>query len=236
MLAARLQPTESKLRSIENHASGPLRKTAVKPCNSTQLPGRQPQERVTDDRERALLQRIGMQDREALRELHLLYYGRLARFLRRVTRRLALVDEVINDTFAIVWRKAGGFRGDSLVSTWIIGIAYRRGLSVLRAECRAEALMVAPMIEDQQPATVTEEWSDTSDLLARAMQCLSPEHRAVILLAYYLGHSCEEIAAIMRCPANTVRTRMFHARNKLRVLIPVLAAPVKRLNEEPLTV
>ena len=201
-----------------------------------QLPDRELQERVTDDHERSLLQRIEMQDREALRELHLLYYERLARFLRRITRRFALVDEVINDTFAIVWRKAGGFRGDSLVSTWIIGIAYRRGLSVLRAERRAEALMVAPMIEDQQPSTVTEEWADTSELLARAMQCLSPEHRAVIVLTYYLGHSCEEIAAIMHCPANTVKTRMFHARNKLRGLIPVLAAPVKRLHEERLTV
>jgi len=178
------------------------------------------------------MQRIGMQDREALRALHLLYYERLSRFLRRITRRLALVDEVINDTFAIVWRKAGGFRGDSLVSTWIIGIAYRRGLSALRAERRAEALMVAPMIEDQQPSTVTGEWTDTSELLARAMQCLSPEHRAVIVLTYYLGHSCEETAAIMRCPANTVNTRMFYARNKLRVLIPVLAAPVKELQEE----
>jgi RNA polymerase sigma-70 factor (ECF subfamily) len=202
------------------------------PCNSAQLPGRQP----TEVHERALLQCIEKQDREALRKLHLLYYDRLSRFLRRITRRLALVDEVINDTFAIVWRKAGDFRGDSLVSTWIIGIAYRTALSALRAERRAEALMVAPMSEEQQPATVTGEWTDNSELLARAMECLSPEHRAVIELTYYFGHSCEEIATIMRCPANTVKTRMFHARNKLRVLIPVLAAPVKRLHQEQLTV
>jgi RNA polymerase sigma-70 factor (ECF subfamily) len=196
------------------------------------LPARQ----SSEDHERALLQRIEMRDREALRELHLLYYDRLSRFLRRVTRQLALVDEVINDTLAIVWRKAGGFRGDSLVSTWIIGIAYRRALSALRAERRAEALMVAPITEDQQPSTVTQESTDTSELLAHAMERLSPEHRAVIVLTYYFGHSCEEIAAIMHCPANTVKTRMFHARNKLRVLIPALAAPVARPYEERLTV
>jgi RNA polymerase sigma-70 factor (ECF subfamily) len=201
-----------------------------------QLPGRPPQERVSDEHERALLQRIALQDREALRELHLLYYDRLSRFLRRITRRLALVDEVINDTFAIVWRKAGGFRGDSLVSTWIIGIAYRRGLTVLRAERRAEALMVAPTIEDQQLSSVTGESTDTCELVARAMQCLSPQHRAVLILTYYFGHSCEEIAAIMRCPANTVKTRMFHARKKLRVLIPVLAAPVEGPHEVRQTV
>jgi len=61
--------------------------------------------------------------------------------------------------------------------------------------------------------------------LARALESLSPDHRAVLELTYYLGHSCSEIAAIMDCPVNTVKTRMFHARNKLRVLIPMLAAP-----------
>jgi RNA polymerase sigma-70 factor, ECF subfamily len=200
----------------------PLPKAAVTPRKSTQLPGRQP----ADDHERELLQRIEMQDREALRRLHLLYYDRLSRFLRRITRRLAVVDEVINDTFVIVWRKAGDFRGDSLVSTWIIGIAYRKALSALRAERRAEALLVAPLGEEQQPSTVTGESTDNFELLGRAMECLSAEHRAVMELTYYCGYSCEEIATIMQCPANTVKTRMFHARNKLRVLIPVLAAPV----------
>jgi RNA polymerase sigma-70 factor, ECF subfamily len=201
----------------------PLPKAAVTPHKSTQFPGRRP----ADDHERALLQRIEMQDREALRRLHLLYYDRLARFLRRITRRLAVVDEVINDTFVIVWRKAGDFRGESLVSTWIIGIAYRKALSALRAERRAEALLVAPLSQEQQPSTVSGESTDNFELLARAMECLSPEHRAVIELTYYCGYSCAEIATIMQCPANTVKTRMFHARNKLRVLIPVLAAPVK---------
>ena len=209
----------------------PQWKDATSPRGSAQIADDRPPEPVTEELERALLGRIEMQDREALRELYVRYYERISRFLRRVTRRHELVDEVINDTFAIVWRKAGSFRGDSRVSTWVTGIAYRRGLNLLRAERRAEALMVDPMTEDQQPAAVSGEGSEAADLLARAMQCLSPEHRAVIVLTYYLGHSCEEIAAIMQCPINTVKTRMFHARKKLRVLIPILAAPLKKHEE-----
>jgi len=45
----------------------------------------------------------------------------------------------------------------------------------------------------------------------------------VIELSYLLGYSCEEIAQIMECPVNTVKTRMFHAREKLRHLLPQLA-------------
>jgi RNA polymerase sigma-70 factor (ECF subfamily) len=50
-----------------------------------------------------------------------------------------------------------------------------------------------------------------------------PEQRMVLELTYYLGYSCAEIATIMECPVNTVKTRMFHARRKLRDLLPQLA-------------
>jgi DNA-directed RNA polymerase specialized sigma24 family protein len=41
------------------------------------------------------------------------------------------IEEVINDTFWVVWTKAGEFRGASQLSTWIIGIAYRRRMNAL---------------------------------------------------------------------------------------------------------
>ena len=71
-------------------------------------------------------------DRAAFKELYLIYHRRLARFLMRMTSRHDLIEEVINDTLWTVWLKAGDFRGDSLVSTWIVGITYRRALKALR--------------------------------------------------------------------------------------------------------
>jgi RNA polymerase sigma-70 factor (ECF subfamily) len=41
----------------------------------------------------------------------------------------------------------------------------------------------------------------------------------VLEFTYYLDHSCEEIAEIMDCPVNTVKTRMFNARRKLRTIL-----------------
>jgi RNA polymerase sigma-70 factor, ECF subfamily len=182
-------------------------------------------ERAGEHRERELLARIEARNREAMRELYLLYYPRLARFLRRMMRRHELVEEVINDSLFLVWEKAGDFRGDSRVSTWIMGIAYRRGLNLLRLERRAQEHMVLPTTDDQHLAKPAAEQSDLIELLECALDNLSADHRAVLELTYYYDHSCAEIAAIMDCPTNTVKTRMFHARNKLRELLPVLAAP-----------
>ena len=68
----------------------------------------------------------------AFAELYALYHRRLARFLRRFTTRHDVIEEIINDTMWVVWRKCGEFRGDSLVSTWIMGIAYRRAMKTLQ--------------------------------------------------------------------------------------------------------
>lgn len=51
------------------------------------------------------------------------------------------------------------------------------------------------------------------------MTKLSPEHSAVVELSYYFGYSYMEIADILACPENTVKTRMFYARRMLRSLL-----------------
>jgi RNA polymerase sigma-70 factor (ECF subfamily) len=65
--------------------------------------------------------------------------------------------------------------------------------------------------------------AETGEWILRALQHLPTEQRLTLELAYGQGYSCEEIAEIMDCPMNTVKTRMFHARGKLRALLPHLA-------------
>ncbi len=83
-----------------------------------------------------LLARIGEGDRKAFEELYNLYHRRMARFLTRLTHRYDIAEEVINDTFWVVWRKARSFRGDSQPSTWILGIAYRKARNAFRSSAR----------------------------------------------------------------------------------------------------
>ena len=65
------------------------------------------------------------------------------------------------------------------------------------------------------------------DWLESGLRELSPEHRAVVELTYFHGYSYKEVAAVVGCPVNTVKTRMFHARRRLKVLLPRLAGEVK---------
>ena len=175
-------------------------------------------------REVDLIARIGEGDRKAFEELYNLYHRRMARFLTRLTRRYDIAEEVINDTFWVVWRKACSFRGDSQPSTWILGIAYRKARNAFRASARlAEQNLDAELapLTTEEPAGIEE----LRDWLAQALAQLPVEQRMAVELCYELGHSCEEIATIMSCPVNTVKTRLFHARAKLQKLLPQLANP-----------
>jgi len=171
-----------------------------------------------NERELQLLQQIAGGDRRALQELYIGYHRRLARFLTRLTHGYPIAEEIINDTMYVVWRKAGEFRGQSQVSTWIMGIAYRRAMKALKRESHAAQVPSMPVDEPQLDPSVHNH--ELHEYIGQALATLSVEQRMVLEFTYYLGLSCQEIATIMECPVNTVKTRMFHARKRLRAALP----------------
>ena len=178
---------------------------------------------VRDDRlDRELLRLIASGDARSLEHLYLEYHRRLLQFLSRLSSRREALEEAINDTFWIVWQKASEFRGGSRVSTWIMGIAWRCALKAIRrnSDSSAQALRESTPAEAGGAETLRSE--ERSEWLEQGLAMLPVEQRATLQLAYFVGYSCEEIAAIMDCPVNTVKARMFQARIKLRNLLPQL--------------
>ena len=172
------------------------------------------------ERDNALLVAIAAGDRRALEELYLSYHRRLARFLSRFTPRYENVEEIINDTFMVVWQNAKDFRSASQVSTWIIGIAYRTALKSFR---RQKNHAGTGSLEDYPEQTVDPTLeAEVHDWLKHGLNRLPIEQRLTLELAYHMGHSLEEIAVITECPVGTVKARMFHAREKLRQYLPDL--------------
>jgi RNA polymerase sigma factor (sigma-70 family) len=186
-----------------------------------------PQKRAAEDRlEVELLARIARADRQALTLLYHRYYHSLLRFMHRLTGDLGAAQEGVNDVMLVVWERAAVFGGRSRVGTWILGIAYRKALKLrLRLHKWTDRFKAADWDEVVEPMARGEGLNEeflTQDLLHRAFRQLSPRQRAVVELTYYFGYSYEEIATIVGCPENTVKTRMFHARAKLKACLQQL--------------
>jgi RNA polymerase sigma-70 factor, ECF subfamily len=173
--------------------------------------------------ELALLRRVAAKDRKAFEALYHLFYRRLFGYLLKLTRRADLVEEVLNDVMLAVWRGAPGFDGRSRASTWIFGIAYHKALKALarRPEAAADDGDRLEPVDAEEPESLAAR-RELAGVLGRALGALPPEQRAVVELTYYYGLAYQEIAEIVGCPVNTVKTRMFHARRRLRELLPGL--------------
>jgi len=170
--------------------------------------------------QRRLIERIAAGDLRAFEQFYRSYRVRLRRFLDRMTHRRGLVEEVLNDTMLVVWNRSDRFDGSSRVSTWVFAIAYRKALKALQRHDEA----IEDDMLDERPATGAgpEQQAQARQLnaqLGRALDALSVDHRAVVELTYFHGMGYREIAQIVDCPVDTVKTRMFHARRRLRGLL-----------------
>jgi RNA polymerase sigma-70 factor, ECF subfamily len=175
-----------------------------------------------NDLDRALIAAIAAGDEAAFNEMYARYHPRIARYTRRITRCSELIAEITNDTLWAIWRSAASFKGNSLVSTWIMGIAHRIGKKRLRRRSNREA-REEPILDFIDAAH--EPWSDGDDRewVGAGLVQLAEEQRTVLELFYRFGHSCEEIAEMVDCPTNTVKSRMFHGRRNMQRLLPRLA-------------
>ncbi len=168
-----------------------------------------------------LLTSIANGDMDAFEQLYHRYQKRLFNFSYRMTGRLDVIEDIINDVMYLVWQKASTYNQKSRPSSWIIGIAYNKSLSHCR-QTKQQELEIP--IEDIDDSLIpgNDRWLsvlENQDWLNIAFQYLSAEQRLVLELTYWNGMHYREIAALMNCPENTVKTRMFYARKRLAVAL-----------------
>jgi RNA polymerase sigma factor (sigma-70 family) len=176
--------------------------------------------RATDEEDLALIGQVARGDLRAFESLYRAYHPRVLRFLSLLTPRGAIVEESLNDTMLAVWRRAATYNGQSKLSTWIFAIAYRTACKALRRQD-------APVEDDgaDEPAGEAHDpmrqrsASETRAALMAALERLSHEQRNVLVLTYFHDLAYAEIAQIMDCPVDTVKTRAFHGRRRLRALL-----------------
>lgn len=169
----------------------------------------------------ALMLRIAAGDKLAIRTLFARHQVRVYRFALRILRDEAIAEDVVSEVFLHVWRRAAQFESRSAVSTWLIAIARNIAISALR--CRREGEVNSEMASDiADPADDPESSTAKKEMgsfIQKCLMSLSHAHREVIDLVYYHEMTIDEVAAIIRIPTGTVKTRMFYARSRLRQLL-----------------
>jgi RNA polymerase sigma-70 factor (ECF subfamily) len=157
----------------------------------------------------------------AMETLYNEYRGRLVPFLKRMTQDHTLIEETYNDVMLTVWNKAGQFKGHSKVSSWIFSIAYRACLALIKKQKFQQTVLSNFLFfkteEIHEP--VEQGTNEKTDLLNQAIRHLPAKQQMVIELSYFQEHFIQEIALIANCPENTVKTRLHHARQKIRAFM-----------------
>jgi RNA polymerase sigma-70 factor, ECF subfamily len=181
-----------------------------------------PQELGTDQ-VLALLKRVAQQDEPAFRRLYESASRRVYAFVLHRLRDPAAAAEIVSDTFYEVWRRPGAFRGDAKFTTWLLGIARHKLLSRLQGGAsRRESLhedidehLELPDGDAPEGFQAVAE-RQRRDGVAACLDKLPDAQRECLHLVFYEGLSLAEIATLQGAPEGTVKTRLFHARAKIK--------------------
>lgn len=182
---------------------------------------------MDNDRVSDLLARVAKEDQSAFRELYKAFSRKVFAYVLHMLNDHARAEEVLVDTMYEVWRNPGRFRGDSQFSTWLIGIARNKALMVYRArrpdEAHDDLDDVAETMASETPDGFAQlAAKQRSEGVQRCMGRLSDEHRECMHLVFFEGMSLADVAAVQRCPEGTVKTRLFHARQKIKQCLKLL--------------
>jgi RNA polymerase sigma-70 factor, ECF subfamily len=134
--------------------------------------------------------------------------------------------ELAQETFVRAYENLGSFESRSSFSTWLYRIAANLAIDLRRREGR-HSLVRGEEAEgeiNRLPSSTADSFAEFSrkelnSSLRAALDELTPEHRAVILLREVEGLGYDEISDILKCPRGTVMSRLHYARNRLRMIL-----------------
>ena len=176
---------------------------------------------AADDNEaRAWLARICLGDQGAMAQFYRAFAPQVHAFAMRQLGNAAEADDVVVDTMYEVWSTAKRFAGRSLVRTWLFSIARHRLLDRLRKRRPLESVDVDELADvlpgDEEGGYDALARRQRAQHVAHCLETLSEEHRECMHLVFYEELPLAEVAQIQGCPEGTVKTRLFHARQKMK--------------------
>ncbi len=173
----------------------------------------------------ALLKRIAHGDTQAFDAFYQHYNGLTYTYILRLVHDEQTAEDLLQETFLAIWQGAHRFGGHSQVKTWVLSIAHHQVVNWYRANHNhnnAEHYSDPEYLDqfaDSQSGTQVGKGAFSTEEIQQALDQLSPDHRAVLELAFYYECSYAEIATIVGCPVGTVKSRLNAARRQLQALL-----------------
>lgn len=144
-------------------------------------------------------------------------------FLRRITGDLSLADDLAQDTFIKAHGSFGQLSDPAKMRSWLFGIAYRNFLDHVRKNKRRRELGQQQVVPDRVVASAP---AGQALDIARAMDSLPPDCRAVVLLCLQHGLTQTEASTATGLPLGTVKSHVSRGKAKLRAVLADYAPPV----------
>ena len=171
--------------------------------------------------EAALVAQVAAGDVHAFETLYQRYEKRVYHYIATFLRDHSLAEEVVGEVMLALWRDARHFAHRSRISTWILGIARHKALDAVRRNGRAahtaipmDDLPDLPSPEETALDSIQREQLGTA--MRHALSALSADHQEILRLVFYEELPYEDIALVLSIPENTVKTRVFYAKQQLK--------------------
>lgn len=128
-------------------------------------------------------------------------------------------DDVAQEVFLRAYRSIKKFRFQSSFSTWLTQIAINQCIYHLKKRERFRSLSIKFIRQIPiEPQTIAEN-NEKRDIVCKAINSLSIKQRVPVIMHYFEGYNCDEIAEILKCSVGTVKSRLFYARMELKEIL-----------------
>ena len=155
-------------------------------------------------------------DRDAARRLALRWHPRLARAARRLLQDEEAALAATQEAWLSILRSMASLRDPSRFAPWAFGILRRRCADSIRKASRERAI-IAP--EEAAPPASSPAMQDEALAITQAFASLPPDQNLAAHLYFAEGLTLAEIAEALNVPLGTAKSRLFHARRKLKAAL-----------------
>lgn len=175
-----------------------------------------------DDTPHALIVRLQRADARAITLVYQQHHVAIRAFAQRLVGDIEAAEDLVQDVFVALPGAIARFRGDSALRTFLVSIAVNHAKNHVRAAARRRAAL-ARLAREPEPASADPhrdvEQRQLGSRLMHALDRLPLDQRVAVVLSEIEERTSAEIATIVGAPEGTVRTRIFHAKRKLRELL-----------------